>query len=94
MTLEEYKNQVKLLQEEHERKRFRLAFEYAISNNNVQVGDFVTDHVGTIKVDKISMFYDKEIPSLIYYGQEYTKTGKQLKNGSERPVYQINVESK
>ena len=60
-------------------------------NRGGQKHDLITDHIDTIKVEKISSstLYNK--PFCIYYGVRYTQTGKPFKSGEKRRVYQENL---
>lgn len=90
MTLNEYEKELKKLNEKHDNELKELAIKFALSNNNVSIGDIVTDHIGSIKVD-IIRFHLAETPSCVYCGIQHTKTGKPFKNKERRRVYQTNL---
>lgn len=90
MELEEYNNKKQELYDQYKKDGRRLALDFAISHSSVKKGDFVTDHIGTIKVESFGLFPDNT-PSMIYKGIEYTKAGKPTKKGNKRSVYQINL---
>ena len=81
------------LKAEAEEKQHQLAKEYVLSNTTIRVGDFVADHIGTIKVEKITIGYgfSRDNPKAIYYGLQYTKSGKPFKSGAKRSVWAGNV---
>ena len=90
MDLETYKSKMLVLEREHGIRKTSLMFDFAHSNSNVKVGDFFTDHIGTIKVEFIKLDANKEKPAFIFFGAEYTKKLKPFKSGSKRPAYQVN----
>ena len=93
MKIEEYHEKKKEIENRAQKEIKRLVCEYALSedNNSIQVGDMVTDHIGTIKVTSIKVYLDFNRPSCIYRGLQYTKQGKPFKSGEERDVYQFNI---
>jgi len=91
MKINEYNNKMVVLKNEYNEKVSELKKEYALLNNIVKVGDIVTDHIGSVKVDKI-LVWETSDPSCVYKGTEYTKAGKPTKRGNKRNVYQINLE--
>ena len=64
---------------------------YAEDHSLVKLGDIVTDHIGSIRVDGWSLYRDELCPSLVYSGMRYTKTGKPFKSREKTEVYQINL---
>ncbi|GAG11249.1 unnamed protein product, partial [marine sediment metagenome] len=54
------------------------------------IGDFVTDHIGKVLVEKI-LTAGGDNPQCVYRGSEYTKAGKPRKDRSKRDVYQCNL---
>ena len=93
MELEEYRSLKQQLRDQCEKAERNLAFEYAQSNNSVKVGDFVTDHIGTVKVELMRLYfeYGSGLPALVYSAPTYTKAGKPFKSESKRSVYQTNL---
>ena len=66
--------------------------EFAFSNSNVKIGDFIKDHIGLIKVDKISFVSHTSVldyPSCIYSGDIFPIINSSRK--IKRFVYQQNV---
>ena len=95
MTPEEYRIEKSKIEMEHRKRMNTLHARYAQDNNNVQVGDFVSDHMCTIKVDRISVylnFLGDGMPSCVYHGIQHTKKGSPYKNGQPAEVYQANVQ--
>lgn len=93
MNRSEYLLQRSVLRKEAEEKQYQLAKEFVLSNTNVKKGDFVVDHLGTIKVERITVAYgfSKDYPEASYYGVQYTKSGKPFKSGVKRSVWGGNV---
>ena len=82
------------LQRECNDKQMKLRKQYAIEHNPVKVGDIVTDHYHTIRVEKMSL-YGHPIPFMRYQGTELTKQGvpKKRQPVIGNPAFQSNVES-
>jgi hypothetical protein len=95
MDFETYEKELKQLYIFYRRKKRELFERCALANNQVRVGDIVTDHVGSVMVEKIQpcgqVSSGSTEPSCLYRGGEYTKKGKPFKSGSKRDVYQSNV---
>lgn len=65
---------------------------YAFSNSDIEVGDIVTDHIGSIKVNTIEVTIGfGRVPYCVYRGECYTKKSKRFKNGEIRVVHQTNI---
>lgn len=92
MTIEEYRQKRKELRERHWREEKELAKEYALANNPYSIGDLVTDHIGSIKIEKIQISEDISGPCCVYYGLELKKDGTPTKRGEKRHVYQTNID--
>lgn len=76
-----------------ERKK-RLISLYASENNPYKIGDVVTDHIGSIIIEKISpslSFGHASFPCCNYFGTELKKDGTPRKDGSKRSVHQTNI---
>ena len=98
MTIEEYKLLKQEYAEQALKKERRLAYIFATSNNTVKVGDIITDHIGSIKVEKISWGYfgssgNISLPSCVYNGVVLKKDKTPTKRGNNRKVYQINLKN-
>lgn len=92
MTAKELQEKRMALQRECNDKQEELRKQYAIEHNPVKVGDIVTDHYHTIRVEKMSIF-GSPIPYMIYRGTELTKQGvpKKRQPVPGNPVFQSNV---
>jgi hypothetical protein len=92
MTIQEYNDGVLRLENKMEQEKRALVQEYCLSNNTVEVGDFFTDHIGTVKVDVISIAGGSwgTPPCCVYAGFEYTKKMQPYKSQSRRKAWQSN----
>lgn len=92
MTIQEYKEKLQEIKNEAIKKEQILAVEYAKANNPYKVGDIVTDHVGSIQVERITYTMDiNNIPCAVFIGYELNKNGSKKKIDSLRNVYQTNI---
>jgi len=94
MTAKELQEKCMALQRECNDKQFELRKQYAIEHNPVKVGDIVTDHYHTIRVERMSL-YCSPIPCMQYRGTELTKQGvpKKRQPVPSNPAIQTNVKS-
>ncbi len=93
MTSKEYQE---LLQIEHNNflaRKNLLAKKYALSNNPFQIGNIITDHMGSILIRsiKISFAFNNTTPECVYYGIELKKDGKPCKKQTNRGAWQSNL---
>lgn len=94
MTQEEYKSKLNEINKDYELKLKSLDKDYALSNNPHKIGDIVTDHIGSIKIEQIkigSLSFSSTLPCCVYYGIELNKKGEPNKRGKKRTVYQSNL---
>lgn len=94
MTAKELQEKCMALQQKCNAKQMELRKQYAIEHNPVKVGDIVTDHYHTIRVEKMSV-YGHPIPFMRYHGTELTKQGEPKKRQPvpDNPAYQNYVMS-
>ena len=85
MNREEYLQAKNVLEEEHEAKMKVIAREFAFSNNPVKIGDIITDHYKTIRVEKFSWGYDfgSRFPCMYYRGTRLSKKGEPVKRDAD-----------
>ena len=90
MNIEQYKFNLKLINDGAESKRKHLNCIFAISNKTLEVGDFAEDRNGHILIEKIRVGkrFNSDIPECIYYGPMLTKEMKPRKDKVKRDVYQ------
>lgn len=93
MDIEEYKKQIKAIKDEASTKKKSLDVAYAMFHNSITLGDVIEDHIGHIKVEKISVEIPlyQSVPACVYFGVEVTKAGVPYKKGTKRWVYQSNL---
>lgn len=90
MNIKEYDKRQQELYDQYVKDKRWLAQEFALSHSSVKKGDFVTDHIGTVKVESFQL-HSADVPSMIYIGTEYTKAGKPSKKDNKRAAYQCNL---
>lgn len=81
MNFEEYIALQKRMARKHVEEAYNLRVSFIRSANPIKTGDFITDHMGTIKVEKSMPYGDDHKPTCCYEGPRYTKAGKPFKNG-------------
>jgi len=93
MTKEEYLNNLETLSKMHSHSIERLAKKYALSNNDISVGDVITDQLGSIRVKEVSTStsFTRDLPECIYRGEKCTKKGKPTRGDSNRWLWQSNI---
>lgn len=94
MTKEEFNKRLNKLSEQFDKDKESLYMQYAKENCNIEIGDIVTDHTHTIKVESMASYYDfsKNEPLMVFYGPDHKKDGTISKRQTNTPVYQSNVE--
>ena len=96
MTLDEYRKAMVALKKDFDKATGDLQRTAALSNNPVEKGMLVTDHLGSILVNAIGINwadYSSRLPTCIYSGVILTKQGAPRKDGKTRIVYQTNMVS-
>jgi len=93
MDRDEYVRGRNVLKRKHDEELYEHAKKFVLENAEYAVGDFVTDHIGTILVEHITIAYgfNKEYPEAVYKGTAYTKAGKPFKNGQTKSVWASNI---
>ena len=91
MTPDEYREKIDEINVECDLKKTQVGIEYAKSNNNINIGDLVTDNIGTIRVDIIRYYtkytYTNYLPECVYGGIVCTQKGLPLSDGKSRFVW-------
>lgn len=93
MNIEEYNTKLKEIQAEYENKKRDLIIFCCKINNPHNIGDVITDHIGSIKIEKIGFsagFYGA-LPCCSYTGLVLKKDGLPTKKGEKRTVHQSNI---
>lgn len=95
MEFEDYKLKLQELEKEFSIKKENLKKQYAFENNPYKIGDIVTDHIGSIKIESIvpTIPFLSNEPSCYYEGIELKKDLTPKKKGDKRMVYQGNIVS-
>jgi hypothetical protein len=92
MTQEQYKEKLSFLEKVFRDAKLNVQKEYAISNNTIKVSDILTDHIGSIKVEKIGVYIGlNPFPECAYTGTVINKKGELDKKGTKRSIYQSNL---
>lgn len=93
MDFKELKEKRRELYEKYEKENQELDKQYALENNPVKIGDIVTDHYHTIKVESMMQTTSCEVPQMKYYGTELKKDGKpkKVQPRTKEPVFQRNI---
>ena len=94
MTTKELQEKMMEVQRECNDKQSVLRKQYAIEHNPVKVGDIVTDHYHTIRVERMGV-YGYPVPFMRYHGTELTKQGEPKKRQPvpDNPAFQNHVKS-
>lgn len=92
-TLEEYRKRVIQIEEEAKDKKRQLVREFALANNPYKKGDIITDHNGSLLIEKliINWGFGNSLPYCSYSGVELKKDGTPMKRQSARSVSQDNI---
>jgi hypothetical protein len=85
MNKEEFLKAEKTLKEELEIKKKQLLREFAYSNNPVKIGDIITDHYKTIRVEKFlwGRYFGTPFSCMFYRGTRLTKKGEPAKRDTD-----------
>lgn len=73
MTLKELNVAESFYKKECDDKIRAIQHQYAIENNPINIGDIITDHIGSIKVETIRVCHNTKYPTCIYNGFVVTK---------------------
>jgi hypothetical protein len=94
MTLEEYQERKKVIDNKYEQEVQELKIEFALKNNIYKVGDIIQDHYHIIKIEKwkVYMEFCSDKPaSLLYIGVQLTKNLIPYKKQQDSHMYQNNI---
>lgn len=90
MTKEEYLSAKAKLNKEFEERHKDLDMEFALSNNDVEVGDIVADKNNAIRVENISVFRSVyQLPYVYFIGTRLTKKLKPFKSGEKISIFNV-----
>jgi len=95
MNEQEYISKVEIIEANAKKEHKLLAIAYAKDNSDIVIGDVVTDHIGSVRVEKIayenSYLNGRMLPQCVYFGIRLTQKGDEFKNGKTRWVHQYNL---
>lgn len=93
MTIEEYETKEKELESNYIKERNALARYYAIIHNPYKIGDIITDHKETIKIEVIKVYLDFKNPCCCYSGTILNKDLTPNKKNKKSNIYQNNIKT-
>jgi hypothetical protein len=93
MTIEEFKNELKIINEKWEKEIWQLKIKFAKENDPYNIGDIIEDHIGKIKITnkKVTSIHYNDTSCMMYQGDNLTKSGTINKREPTRWVYQFNI---
>jgi len=91
MRKEQYNEEMKQLEIIHDNNKRELYKKFAFANNPYKIGDMITDHVATIKIEKIQVHKTYDMPQCVYIGTKYNKDGKVSKKQDHNTIFQNNI---
>ena len=93
MNLDEYKNLREAIKANARAEERKLSKSYAFEHSDVEVDDIITDHIGSIKVEKIQWTFASfsETPICVYGGTVLKKDKTPTKRYKYRKVWQTNL---
>lgn len=92
MNYEEYKERIKALEAEFESKKVDVTKQFVRLNNPHKINEVVTDHMGSVLIEKIGYTNGFMTPPYaIYTGLVLKKDGTPTKKKERRFVHQINL---
>jgi len=92
MIHEQYLQMLKDLENDFNKERRKLAVRYAQANNPYKIGDIISDHSDTIKIENIGFDWGyNNNPSCVYTGVILKKDLTPNKLNKKTSIYQINI---
>lgn len=79
------------IEKEYWNNRTAAYTEYAHANNPYKEGDVVTDHIGSIRVEKIGVHVSGGDAQCVYTGVQLKKDGQVSKVQNHTTIYQSNL---
>jgi hypothetical protein len=93
MTKQELEKELNIIDLKYDIEKKKAIIKYCDANNPYKVGDTFTDHIGSIKIEKIMYDYSMRL-CCVYNGSELKKDGTPRKDGAKRNAWQSNSISK
>lgn len=98
MTPEELKQKIDEIEKQSALDKKAVIRQYCDEKNPYKLGDVFTDHIGSIKIDKMGYSYGNSFgpdrACMVYEGVELKKDGSPKKNNPRRMAWQSNDASK
>lgn len=91
MTKETYLNKKADIMTQMKTAMKKLNKQFAYLNNHVMIGNIITDHYQSIKVESIVCTTGNTLPDCYYKGTVVNKNGSLNKRGTKSTVYQSNL---
>jgi hypothetical protein len=91
MTMQEYKEEMKILAAKYEDSRRKLIKKYADANNPYKEGDIIEDHIGRGEIISIGYFMSFDTPQCVYRCKVVNKDGSYSKRDNVRAIYRSNL---
>lgn len=91
MTKDELKKNLKDAEDIYAIAKRKIYREYAFSNNHYKIGDIISDHIRTIRIEKINYSIRWEESECVYVGILLDKKGNPAKKQIENTIYQSNI---
>lgn len=91
MNKQELKQEIDKIEKYCNDEKIIIYKKYICDNNPVNIGDIVTDHYHTLKVESIKYHICGDGSCAIYYGAELNKDGSIRKQKRSDHLYQLNM---
>jgi len=94
MTQDDFLIKYRQIEKEADEKKSQLRMEYVKATNPYKIGDIISDHYKTIKIEGVSGIATDGgsiVPYPIYRGVVLTKTGAVAKNQKDNLMYANNI---
>lgn len=89
----DFENKIAELEADFEKKKRALIAEYIKKKNPYKEGEIIEDHIGLVKIERLSYTLIEGFPELVYIGKCLTKKKQLRKDGSSRRVYYPNIKN-
>jgi len=92
MTKEEMDSKLSQLEQEYSLNRKQIIKDFCDYNNPYKIGDIFTDHIGSIKIERIKYSFSnlRDKPCCVYHGIELKKDLTPKKLVIKRDAWQSN----
>lgn len=91
MTIQEYNDKLKNLEDIYNNDCKLLALKFARENNPYKFGDIIQDSLTKIKIDKVRYTISNKVPICIYEGIKLNKDNSENKLKKRDVIYQTNI---